>query len=196
MPLLFYKGVNMKKHIISIAGDLASGKTTVTNMIADELEYTVYKNGEYFRKLAAEHNMSVTEFNKYVEGHPEIDRQIEMSATNFAKEHENFIIDARLGWYSVPESFKIYLRVDIDESAKRAFGDANRKKTENFATVEEYKEDLKKRYELENNRYFNLYGVHKNDMNNYDLVVDTTNLTPIEVKEKILQEYNEWLKKA
>lgn len=86
----------MKKHIISITGDLASGKTTVTNMIAEELEYLVYKNGEYFRRLAAEHGMSVTEFNKYVEEHPEIDRQIELSATNFAKEHDNFIIDARL----------------------------------------------------------------------------------------------------
>lgn len=182
----------MKKHIISIAGDLASGKTTVTNMMAEELGYVVYKNGEYFRKLATEHNMSVTEFNKYVEDHPEIDRQIEMSATNFAKDHDNFIIDARLGWYSVPESFKIYLKVDIDESAKRAFGDEKRKKTENFATIEEYKTDLKKRYELENNRYFNLYGVHKNDMNNYDLVVDTTLLKPEEVKEKILCEYRKW----
>ncbi len=182
----------MKKHIISIAGDLASGKTTVTNMMAEELGYVVYKNGEYFRKLAAEHNMSVTEFNKYVEAHPEIDRQIEMSATSFAKDHNNFIIDARLGWYSVPESFKIYLKVDIDESAKRAFGDENRKKTESFETVEEYKEDLKKRYELENNRYFNLYGIHKNDMNNYDLVIDTTLLKPEEVKEKILCEYKKW----
>lgn len=183
----------MKKHIISITGDLASGKTTVTKMIADELNFIIYKNGEYFRKLALEHNMNVTEFNKYVESHPEIDRQIELSATNFAKENDNIIIDARLGWYSVPESYKIYLKVDIDESAKRAFGDANRKATENFSTVEEYKEDLKKRYNLENDRYFKLYGIRKNDMNNYDLVVDTTNITPEEVKNIIINSYNEWL---
>ena len=183
----------MKKHILSIAGDLASGKTTITNMIAEELGYSIYKNGEYFRQLAAEHQMSVTEFNQYVEKHPEIDQQIEMNATNYAKEHENFIIDARLGWYSVPESFKIYLKVELNESAKRAFADPNRKKTENFATVEEYKEDLKKRYELENKRYFQLYGIHKEDMNNYDFVLDTTHLTPEEAKEKILTEYKKWL---
>ena len=185
----------MKKHIISITGDLASGKTTVTNMLSEELNYTIYKNGEYFRKLAAEHNMSVTEFNKYVESHPEIDRSIETSATKYAEEHDNFIIDARLGWYSVPESFKVYLKVDIDESARRAFGDENRKKTENFATIEEYKEDLKKRYQMENDRYFNLYGVHKNDMNNYDFVLDTTHITPSEVKTRILEAYKEWLEK-
>lgn len=184
----------MKKHIISITGDLASGKTTVTKMIADELNFIIYKNGEYFRKLALEHNMNVTEFNKYVEAHPEIDRQIELSATNFAKENDNIIIDARLGWYSVPESYKIYLKVDIDESARRAFEDENRKATESFATVEEYKEDLKTRYNLENDRYFKLYGVKKNDMNNYDLVVDTTNITPEEVKNIIINGYKEWLK--
>lgn len=183
----------MKKHIISIAGDLASGKSTVTKMIADELNFIVYKNGEYFRKLALEHNMSVTEFNKYVEDHPEIDRQIELSATKFAEENDNIIIDARLGWYSVPESFKIYLKVDLDESARRAYGDESRKATENFATIEEYKEDLKKRYNLENDRYFKLYGVKKNDMNNYDLVVDTTNITPEEVKNIIIENYKKWV---
>lgn len=30
-------------------------------------------------------NMSVTEFNIYVEGHPEIDKQIENSAAEYAK---------------------------------------------------------------------------------------------------------------
>ena len=183
----------MKKHIISITGDLASGKTTVTKMISKELDYFVYKNGEYFRNLAKEHGMDVVEFNKYVESHPEIDRAIELSATEYAKEHDNFIIDARLGWYSVPESFKIYLKVDIDESARRAFNDEKRKDTENYETVEEYKENLEKRYKLENKRYFNLYGVDKSDMSNYDLVIDTTNIKPEQVKEMILNAYEKWL---
>ena len=88
-----------KKHIISIAGDLASGKGTVSAILAKKLGYTIYKNGEYFRKLAKDHNMDVTEFNKYVEKHPEIDRQIENSARLYSIDHDNFIIDARLGWY-------------------------------------------------------------------------------------------------
>ena len=182
-----------KRKIISIAGDLSSGKTTVTKLMQETLGYEIYRNGEYFRKLAAEKGMSVTEFNVYVKEHPEIDRQIEQSAKEYAAEHENLIIDARLGWYAVPESFKIYLRVDINEAAKRAFGDPNRKKTENFATVEEQKVDMIKRFNLENERYFNLYGVHKEDMANYDFVLDTTNLTPEQVNQKIVEAYNNWL---
>lgn len=97
------------------------------------------------------------------------------------------------GWYAVPESFKVYLKVDIDVAAKRAFYDAERKSSENLATIEEQKADMIKRYELENARYFELYGVKKEDESNYDLVLDTTNLTPKEVADKIKEEYFKWL---
>lgn len=185
----------MKKNIISISGELASGKSTIINILLNELNYGIYRNGEYFRKLAKEKNMSVTEFNEYVENHPEIDRQIENSAAEYAKDHDNFIIDARLGWYAVPESFKVYVIVDIDEASKRAFYDENRKDTESFNTIEEQKEDMLKRYKLENERYFNLYNIHKEDLSNYDYVIDTTNITPKEAADKIKDEYFKWLNK-
>ncbi len=182
-----------KRKIITIAGDLSSGKTTVTALMQEQLGYEIYRNGEYFRKLAAERGMSVTEFNQYVKNHPEIDKQIEQSAKEYAATRENLIIDARLGWYAVPDSFKVYLRVDIDEAAKRAFNDPKRKRTENFDTVEAHKADLIKRFELENERYFNLYGVRKEDMSNYDFVLNTTFYTPQEVCDNIVSEYKKWL---
>ena len=83
-----------KKNIISLTGDLASGKGTVSKILMEELEYGVYRNGEYARKLAKEKGMSITEFNIYVKDYPEIDRQIENSAKEYAKTHDNFIIDA------------------------------------------------------------------------------------------------------
>lgn len=182
-----------KKNIISLSGDLAAGKGTVSGILIEDLKYGIYRNGAYARMLASEMGMDITSFNEYLTSHPEIDMQIEKSAAEYAKDHDNFIIDARLGWYAVPESFKVYLRVDADEAARRAFNDANRKGTENFATVEEYKQDMIKRFNLENERYWNLYQVHKEDMSNYDLVVDTTNITPQEVAEIIKREYFKWL---
>ena len=143
-----------KKHIISIAGDLASGKGTTSKILMERLNFSIYRNGEYFRKLAKEMNMDVTSFNRYVERHPEIDRQIENSASEHAKNNDNFVIDARLGWYAVPESYKVYLKTDINVAAERAFNDSERKDTESFATVEEQKKDMILRYELENKRYF------------------------------------------
>lgn len=183
-----------KKNIISLAGELASGKGTVSKLVAEELNYTIYRNGEYVRKLAKEKGLDITSFNEYLAKHPEIDVQIEKSAAEYANKHNNFIIDARLGWYAVPNSFKVYLIIDIDIAAERAFNDPNRKSTETFDTVEMQKQDLIKRYNLENERYFKLYGVHKEDHSNYDLVIDTSHKTPEEVKNEIICKYQEWLK--
>jgi len=183
----------MKKHIITISGDLASGKSRITDLLQKSLNYEIYRNGEYVRKLAKEKGMDITSFNEYLNSHPEIDQQIEKSAAIYAENHDNLIIDARLGWYAVPESFKVYLKVDIDEAARRAFYDEKRKATEKFNTIEEQKQDIIKRYQSENERFFNLYGVRKEDMSNYDLVVDTTHNT-IERNAEIIEEaYKEWL---
>ena len=182
----------MKKNIISLAGDLASGKGTVSKILMQKLNYGVYRNGEYFRSLAKKMNMTVTEFNKYVVEHPEIDQQIEKSAAEYAKDHNNFIIDARLGWYAVPESFKVYLTVDINEAAKRAFYDKNRKDTENLATIEEQKKDMIERSRIENERYWEIYHVRKDNMKNYDLVIDTSKITPEEGADKIIEKYLNW----
>ena len=97
------------------------------------------------------------------------------------------------GWYAVPESFKVYLTVNINEAAKRAFYDESRKDTEKFATIEEQKADIQKRYKMENERYFKIYGVRKEDLSNYDLVVDTTTKTPEGVKQIIIEAYKKWL---
>lgn len=183
----------MKKEIISLAGELASGKGTVSRILMERLHYTVYRNGEYVRNLAKERGLDITSFNAYLNDHPEIDRQIEKSAAEYAKTHNQFVIDARLGWYAVPESFKVYLVVDLDVAARRAFADENRKETEKFATVEEQKEDIERRYKMENERYWKLYGVHKEAHSNYDLVIDTTHLKPEEVAEQIIVAYQKWL---
>lgn len=182
-----------KRNIISLAGDLAAGKGTISNILIEELQYGIYRNGEYVRKLAKDMGLNITSFNEYLADHPEIDMQIEKSAAEYAKDHDKFIIDARLGWYAVPESFKVYLRVDIDEAARRAFYDEKRKNTESFATVEEQKQDMIRRFNLENERYWKLYKVHKEDMSNYDLVVDTTSITPQEAADIIKREYLKWL---
>ena len=97
-----------------------------------------------------------------------------------------------MGWYAVPESFKVYLKVDIDIAAQRAFADPNRKRAEDLPTVEAQKEDMIKRTKTDLTRYYNLYNVHRNDMSNYDLVIDTSNLKPEEVLSKIKEAYENW----
>lgn len=183
-----------KRHIITLAGDIASGKGSVAEILREELKYTVYSNGQYFRKLAIENNMSVKDFNVYVSSHTDIDMEIEKSAKQYADTHDNLIIDARLGWYVVPDSFKVYLKVDLDESAIRILNDSTRGKVEKYDNFEQARAEILERYNLENERYFNLYGVRKDDLSNYDLIIDTTSLSQRKTADQILESYKEWLK--
>ena len=182
-----------KKHIITIAGDHASGQGTLSNNLQEILGYEIYRNGQYARQLAKEMGMSIVEFQEYLNNHEELDRQIEKSASEYAKVHDNLIIDAKLGWYAVPYSFKVYLKVDIDVSSKRIFLDDNRKDTEKFDSIEETKNNIIYRYNEENKRWFKTYGVRREDMSNYDLVIDTTFLSPDEVCKKVIEAYKKWL---
>ena len=184
-----------KKHIITITGDHASGQSMLSKSLQEEFGYEIYRNGQYARKLAKEMGMTITEFQVFLNENPEMDRKIEKSASEYANNHDNLIIDAKLGWFAVPYSFKIYLKVDIDMAAKRAYNDKNRKDTEPFNSVEEAKKLIQYRYEQENKRWFNEYNIKREDMSNYDLVVDTTNLTTEDVFNIVKEEYKKWLEK-
>lgn len=183
----------MNIHIITITGDIASGKGTVTSLLKEELGYEVYKNGEYVRKLAKDMNMSIVEFQEYLNSHEEIDQKVEKSCAEYADSHDNLLVDARLGFYAIPYSFKVYLKVDLEEAGRRAYNDALRKDTEKYDSIEQAINDIKYRYEQENYRYLKTYNVKREDMSNYDLVVDTTVKSPEEVKDIILLEYKKWL---
>ncbi len=182
-----------KKHIITITGDHASGQGTVSNVLKERLGYEIYRNGQYVRKLAQEKGMSIVEFQVYLNEHPDLDKQIEKSAKEYADLHDNLIVDAKLGWYAIPNSFKVYLKVDIDVSVKRAFEDKNRKATESFENLEEAKEKILYRHKEETKRWIEEYNVNRDDMSNYDIVIDTSNISPDEVADKIIAEYKKWL---
>lgn len=85
-----------KKHIITITGDHASGQGTLSNLLQEKLGYEIYRNGQYVRKLASEKGMTISEFQVFLNEHPDLDKQIEQSATRYAEEHDNLIIDAKL----------------------------------------------------------------------------------------------------
>ena len=183
----------MKKHIITIAGDHASGQGSLADTLSRDLGYEIYRNGQYVRKLAKEMGMDIVEFQEYLNSHEELDRQIEKSASDYAKTHDNLVVDAKLGWYVIPDSFKIYLKVDIKKAAERVFNDKKRKDTEFFDTIEEVEKKIIYRHNEENNRWFKTYGVNRDDMSNYDFVLDTTNLSIEETNDIVLEKYREWL---
>jgi len=178
--------------IISITGDLGSGKSTVSDILCKKLNYEYIYTGKIQREIALKYNMTTLELNKYSETHPEIDEEID-STFKSLNESTDLIVDSRLAWFFLPQSFKIFLKTDLIVSANRISGDSKRK-NEKYSSEEEAVSKIVARKASENKRYIELYGADCSDLSNFNLVVDTSYISPEQVADIIFAEYNSWLK--
>lgn len=175
---------------ISLAGDLGSGKSTVSKILVERLGAVYYSTGAICREVAAAHGMSVVEMNVYMETHPELDHEIDDGVRALSHREENLIIDSRMAFHFVEGSFRVYMATQLEESARRIMKD--KRATEQFSSLEEAMEQIRTRKASERKRYGDLYGVDCKDLSNYDLVVDTTFASPEEVAACIIDALREW----
>lgn len=185
----------MKKKVydkISLAGDLGSGKSTVSKILIDTLGAEYYSTGQIVRAIAKKHGMSVVELNVYMETHPEIDHEIDDGLKALSELDKFLIIDSRMAWHFTQGTFKVYLSTDIETSAIRIMS-ANRD-GEHAMTLDETVKDTRARRSSEKKRYMEQYGVDIKDLSNYDLVLDTTYATPAEVADCLISSFEAWQK--
>ncbi len=183
----------MKELKISLAGDLGSGKTTVGEILTQKYNLKKVSIGRILREMAEQHGMTVADFNKYMETHPEYDKIVDDKLIEHETISGNFLFDSRMAWHFVPSSFKVYMQVDIKTSAERIINAG--REDEKYSDIDSAVKELKKRRESELLRYNTLYGVNIMDMDNYDLVVDTNGKTPEEVADIIIKNFEIWLKR-
>ena len=177
--------------IISLTGDLGSGKSTVSNLLLKQLNYDYIYTGKIQREIARKYNMTTLELNKYSETHPEIDEEID-STFKSLNDSTDLIVDSRLAWFFVPKSFKIFLKTNLIVSANRISADGKRD-TEKHSSIEDTVNQIIARKASENKRYMELYGANCSDLSNFNLIIDTSFISPERVAEIILAEYNSWL---
>ena len=177
---------------ISLAGDLGSGKSTVSKLLIAGTGAEYYSTGMICRKAAAEHGMSIDEFNRYMETHPEVDKMIDDGLRALSDDPRSLVIDSRMAFHFVRPTFRVYLTTDAMTSAKRILAD--KREGESFDSVEETARRVADRRASENLRYYEKYGVHIMDMSNYDLVLDTTVIPPEMVSIYILNSLKAWQK--
>ena len=178
--------------IITLTGDLGSGKSTVSKILCDRLRYNYIYTGKIQREIANRYRMTTLELNQYAETHPEIDEEID--ATFQSLNHStDLIVDSRLAWFFIPESFKVFLMTDINVAVRRISGDSQRK-NEKYSSEEEAANNIMARKASENKRYMELYRADCSDLSNFNLVIDTSFITPEEVAGMITSGYRAWLK--
>jgi CMP/dCMP kinase len=178
---------------ISIAGDLGSGKSTVAQLLCKKIDCKSYSTGNIQRTIAKKMNMSTLELNRYMKENTDIDNEIDEFNKSLNDSHESFVIDSRMAWHFISKSFKIYLQVSPEISARRILID-NKRKSESYHDIQKAKKDLTSRKKIENERFRKLYNVDCSDLHNYDLVIDTSYSDPESIVDKILDKHKRWLK--
>jgi cytidylate kinase len=182
--------MKLKKNIVSFNGDHGSGKSTIAKKIAVEFDYDRFYMGKIFRDMARDEGISYTEFLELLKKDSSYDKKVDDYVVELSKEKNNFVIESRTAWYFIPDSFKIYLKVSEEEGAKRMFKDylknEHRKiEDNNIKTKEDILAISRNRKKSDDERYKKMYDIDVNDMGQYDLVLDTTNLDKNEVYQAI-----------
>ena len=182
---------------ITLTGNLGSGKSTLSKILEAEYGYEIFSTGKVIRKIAEEHGLSVLEMNELMNKDPKYDHEIDDTTARISRENpeKSILFDSRLAWHFVDKSFKVFLSVSLDVAAQRVAGDVSRGDVEKYASLEEAKDNLKKRAETEDARYKELYNIEYFNMSNYNLVLDSTDCAP-DILAKILKDEAEAYAKA
>lgn len=184
----------MKKHIITIAGAIGSGKSSTAKGVAEQLAYKHFSSGDLFRAIARERGLSVEALNLTAEEQTEIDHQVDDLLKKMGRDDDHLVIDSRLAFYWMPQSFKVYLGLDQETAAKRIFHhmQTEGRVSQSAHSVPELLENIKTRVESEKKRYRTLYNVDVTDTTPFDLVIDTKDNTLPRVIEMIIESYRTW----
>ena len=176
--------------MISIAGDLGSGKSTIAKRLAEMLNYSYFSTGMLFRKLAAERGMDALQLNYLSETDKSIDKYIDdnLRAINDGDDPK-YVLDSRMAWHFVPKSFKIYATIKPEIAAQRVLDDKARFNEPQASDLQERVQTLLERQKVENRRYKSKYDVDCSNLSNYDFIIDTSECTVDELTEKILTAY-------
>jgi cytidylate kinase len=165
----------LSKNLITISGDIGSGKSAVGKAVAAALGFDYMSSGAIQREEAAARNMTILELNQFAETHPEIDYAIDDRIAHIGRTGEKLLIDSRMAWHFVPHSFKVFLVTEPAIAAQRIM--AALRKNESYTDLAHAVEEIKARRASESKRFMQFYGVDLTDQSQFDLVIDTSNAT-------------------
>lgn len=188
----------LKKEIITIAGRPGSGKSTTAKKVANLLSYTHFSSGDLFREVARQQGKDVLTANQDAEadtGISPLDELVDQRLREIGKSEDQLVIDSRTAWHWIPESFRVFLDLDLQTAAERILADMTpeRIKAEHIPNDPvEYAASLNERLASEARRFQSLYDLNPYDAANYDLVVDTKVHGIEAVAALIIEQYQNW----
>jgi len=165
---------------IAISGKSGCGNTTVSKLVSEALGYSMINFT--FRSLSEEKGIEFWTFCKMAEESDEYDLEVDRRQVEMALSHQDCVLGSRLAiWMLKQADLKVYLKASAEERARRITLREGGSLQERMAQTEQ-------RDANDSARYLRLYGIDNSDTSVADLVIDTSNLTPQQIADMIVQE--------
>jgi cytidylate kinase len=187
-----------KQHIITLTGKPGSGKSSTADRVAEMLGYSRYSSGQLVRDILEAEELTLTQYNKKAGDDHALDARVDEKLRDL-RQYDDIVIDARLGFYWLPESFKVYLDLDIDVATARIFKDSISNQSRQQAgeltdSLASARDAVHARMEAEQDRFRRLYNIDPFNTEHFDLVIDTSRHSPETVALTVYDMYHKWLK--
>lgn len=176
--------------IILLSGMPGAGKSTVKEILAKKLHYQPYSTGDIQRELAEEKSMTITQWGEEEKKDQKYDQMVDDRTKEMLEKKDRIVMDTWIAAHFITEKdrakiISIFLDCEEMERARRRL--PQKRATEAFDNIEAIIQDMRKRVATNRERWLKFYNYDFLDMSNYDLVIDTTKLTPLQVADHIIE---------
>ena len=168
--------------LITIAGCEGVGKSTVARTLAAALGYEYYSIGRVWREEAAQQGTTIAEYYKKLGQNLERDRAADRAVEKLSY-HDNIVVDGRAAWHFLPSSYKVFLKARDDIRVRRVY--SSERSAEKYSSLAETAKMMEERSTEVRNRMRELYQIDVQDESNFDLVIDTSDLSVKQVVNRI-----------
>lgn len=189
---------NYNNRKISISGDPASGKGSVTAELKKRYEskgfkVTIMSMGQIFREITQKEYMkkfpdakdvsletickdpNFAEELKYIDSI--LDAEVKRRGEQFdsiPRPNEMLIGDGRVIFLMMSNTFSVKLTTDPETAGERVFNDPKRGPEDQYSTIEEAIASTESRRKAEIERFKKTYGVDLTNQDNFKLIIGTT----------------------
>ena len=176
---------------VAISGPPGSGKTTVSEIVAERLGYRLVLVGQIFRQMADERKVSLDTFGRYAEEDETIDKELDSRMIAVARSSDDIVIEGRLTGALLKRSDIEALAVHVDAAEDvRCLRIAKRE----GRSVDQVLKEMRVRERSESKRYLAYYGIDASNRMIYDMWIDSSGRSAEEVAGIIVDEVGKRLR--
>lgn len=167
---------------VTVGGLAGTGTSTLCRLLAAHLDLPYTYAGSLFRQEAARRGLSLEEFGELCQRDASVDRTLDDRQLELLRRGGVLLEGRMAGWlaeHNEVDAFTVWVVCDEDERMRRI-------SERDGGDAEAQRDHTLQREASEQTRFLDYHGADLSDLSIYDLVLDSTHMTPTELSQAVL----------